>query len=118
MTEYEIADAAGTYFDLGIQALMSYFSIFTAYLITAYLVGSKLNGQQVLVITGLFLVMQFFMIWGAWGFFMQARIYMEQVRVAPLGDVLKPHHIVVFLLSVGLIAGLKFMWDVRQPKTK
>jgi len=116
MTEYEIADAAGTYFDLGIQALMSYFSIFTAYLITAYVVGSKLNSQQVLLIMGLFLVMQFFMIWGAWGFFAEARTYMEQVRPAPLGDDLKPQHIVLVLLSVGVIGGLKFMWDVRHPK--
>jgi hypothetical protein len=117
MTEYELADAAGTFFDIGISSLMGYFSVFTAYLITAYLVGSKLKKQQVLVITGLFLVMQFFLIWGAAGFFWQARIYMDQIRPAALGN-LKPHHVALFLLSTGVLAGLKFMWDVRHPKTE
>ena len=118
MTEYELADAAGTFFDIGIASLMGYFSVFTAYLITAYLVGSKLKKQQVVVITGLFLVMEFFLIWGVTGFFLQARIYMEQVRPAPLGDLLKPHHVSLFLLSTGVFAGLMFMWDVRHPKAE
>jgi hypothetical protein len=30
----------------------------------------------------------------------------------------KPHQIALFLLIFGVIAGLKFMWDVRHPKTE
>ena len=115
MTEYELVDAAGTFFDIALGSLMGYFSIFTAYLAVAYLVGSKLKRQQVTVINGLFLIMQLLMIWGTAGFFWQARGYMDQVREAPLG-VIAPHHVALPLLSIGLIVGLKFMWDVRHPK--
>lgn len=94
---------------------MGYFSIFTAYLVVAYLVGSKLDRQQVTVINGLFVIMQLLMIWGTAGFFWQARSYMDQVREAPLGAI-APHHVALPLLSIGVIVGLKFMWDIRHPK--
>lgn len=116
MTEYELIDAAGTYHGLGLSALMGYFSVFSAYLIAAYLVGPKLTKPQVLTVTGLFLVMQMFMIWGSAGFFYYARGYLDMVRQAPTGAAFKPHHVAIPLLSFGVLTGLKFMWDVRHAK--
>jgi hypothetical protein len=96
---------------------MGYFTIFTAYLVAVYLVGTELTKMQVAVITGLFLIMQFFMISGVVGFFWQARVFIDQVREAPLGSI-EPHKVALPLLIVGVIVGLKFMWDVRHPKTE
>jgi hypothetical protein len=117
MTEYELVDAAGTFFEIALGTLMGYFSVFTAYLVVACLVGSKLDRQQVAVVNGLFLIMQLLMIWGTAGFFWQARGYMDQVREAPLGAI-APHHVALPLLSIGVIVGFKFMWDIRNPKTE
>jgi len=117
MSEYELLDAAGTFFELGLVTLMGYFSVFTAYLVVAYLVGLKLSRQQVIVINGLFLIMQLLMIWGTAGFFWRARGCMDQVREAPLGAI-AAYHVVLPLLSIGVIVGLKFMWDIRHPKTE
>jgi hypothetical protein len=64
MTEYELIDAAGTYFGMGGSTLMAYFSVLTAYFIAAYAVGRRLSRQQVVAITGLYLTMQIFMTWG------------------------------------------------------
>jgi hypothetical protein len=68
MTEYEVVDAAGTFHDLSVTSLMAYFSILSAYLLVGYLLGPILSRQQVVLITGLFLVAQLFMVWGAVGF--------------------------------------------------
>ena len=121
MTEYELVDAAGTFQDLGINALMSYFSILSAYLLVGYLLGAKLSRQQTLMITGLYLVAQLFMIWGAIGFFAAARQYMEQASTIQAGGIIpyvKPHLVALVFLLFGVVAGLKFMWDVRRAKTE
>ena len=30
---------------------------------------------------------------------------------------LKPHQVAIPLLLIGVLSGLKFMWDIRHPKT-
>ena len=56
MSEYELVDAAGTFHDIAISTLMAYFSVLSAYLLVAYLVGTRLTRLQTFVITGLYLV--------------------------------------------------------------
>ncbi len=117
MTEYELMDVAGTYHGLGVSSLMGYFTVFVSFLVAAYVVGPKMTRQQVIVVTGLFLVMQFFMIWGTAGFFYYARGYVDQAIDNNVMGIFKPHHLALPLLIFGVFAGLKFMWDVRHPKT-
>ena len=121
MTEYELIDAVGTFHGLAISTLMAYFSVLSAYLLVGYLLGPNLSRQQTILITGLYLVMQLFMVWGAVSYFLLARLFMEQAGSVPPGIIVsfvKPHQIVFFLLTIGVIAGLKFMWDVRHPETE
>jgi hypothetical protein len=117
MTEYELLDAAGTYFGLGSSTLMGYFSVLTAYFISAYVVGSNLSRQQVIAITGLYLTMQIFMTWGAVGYFAGARALVDLSELAGQRPPIKPHIFILPLLVLGIFSGLKFMWDVRHPKT-
>jgi hypothetical protein len=121
MTEYELIDAAGTFHELGMSTLMAYFSVLSAYLLVAYLSGPRLTRFQTAVVTGLYLVMQMFMVWGATSYFAQGRSFFEQAKSVVAGDSIqfvKPHQLALILLSVGVVAGLKFMWDVRHPKTE
>jgi hypothetical protein len=116
MTEYEYLDLAGTYGGLGVSALMGYFSVLSAYFIVAYVVGSFMTRAQVRAVTGLYLGMQLFLAWGTVTYFWGARGFRElsgeyQPPVAP-------HLIALPLLVIGVIAGLKFMRDVRHPKTE
>jgi hypothetical protein len=117
MTDYELIDSAGTFFGLGLTCLMGYFSVLASYLIAAYVVGSSLSRQQAITITGLYLAMQLFMSWGAVVYLWGARALASGVEGAtpqPIG----PHHVVLPLLLIGILAGLKFMWDVRHLKTE
>jgi hypothetical protein len=121
MTEYELFDAVGTFHGLAISTLMAYFSILSAYLLVGYLTGPNLSRQQTILITGLYLVMQLFMVWGAVSYFRLGAHFAEQAGSMPSGIIVsfvKPHQIALFLLIFGVIAGLKFMWDVRHPKTE
>lgn len=118
MTEYEMLDLVGTFQGMANAAIMSYLTIFTAYCVVAYIVGPQLTRSQVILTTGLFLIMELFMTWGTWTYFRGSRLLMEQVA-GPAGELVppvKPHQVITPLLLVGIIAGLKFMWDVRHPK--
>lgn len=120
MTDYELIDAAGTYFGMGGSTLMAYFSVLTAYLIAAYIAGSSMSRQQMITITGLYLTMQIFMTWGAVVYFRGARVLMDLSEIAagqPRPPIM-PHHFLLPLLVIGIFSGLKFMWDVRHPKKK
>ena len=100
---------------------MAYFSVLSAYLLVAYLVGARLTRLQTSVITGLYLVMQLFLVWGTAGYFYVGRSFSEQAESIVAGgviDIVKPHHLAIVLLTVGVFAGLKFMWDLRHTETE
>jgi len=73
MTEYELIDAAASYFALATGALMIYFSVLTAYLVAAHFAGPGMSRVQVLIVTGLYLTMQLFTTWGTVLWFSSAR---------------------------------------------
>ena len=117
MTDYELIDSAGTFFGLGLTCVMGYFSVLTAYLVAAYVVGSNMSRQQAITITGLYLIMQLFMTWGATVYLAGGRALigqLDQIVQQPIG----PHLIALPLLVIGVVAGLKFMWDIRHPKVE
>lgn len=119
MTQYEIIDAVGTYQGLAQSGLMNYFAILSAYLVVAYFVGANLSRQQAIIITGLYLVMQLFMTWGIFTYFTATRLLAETITEGGWqAPPIKPIYIAAPLLIFGIIAGLKFMWDVRHTKTQ
>jgi hypothetical protein len=116
MTEYELMDLSTAYADTAISALMGYFTVLSAYFIVAYIVGSDLNRSQVIAVTGLFLVMAFFMVWGTSAYFLQS--YEYRVLAGAFTAPVAAHTVAIPLLIIGVFSGLKFMWDVRHPKTE
>ena len=114
MTEYEMLDLSAAFADTAISALMGYFTVLSAYFVVAYVVGSALNRSQVIAVTGLFLVMACFMTWGSVSYFSQS--YEYRVLAGAYIPPVAAYKIAIPLLMIGILSGLKFMWDVRHPK--
>lgn len=114
MTPYEYLDVSASYAETGGSALMSYFTVLTAYFIVAYVVGTSLNRSQVFAATGLFLMMELFTTWGTATYMYASREY--RILAGEWVPPVAPHYIAIPLLVIGVISGLKFMWDVRHPK--
>ncbi len=120
MSEYELVDAAASYLSLLQTWIATYFTVLTAYLITAYVAGINLTRSQVSIINVGFMVLGGLCSLGATG---TAARFLEFTRqVAELN----PQRIylasdpmswaVSAVLFGGLLAALKFMWDIRHPK--
>ena len=116
MTPYEYVDLAASHHDIALSTMMGYFSVLTAYFVAAYAVGAAMSRNQVIAVTGLFLVMQLFMTWGTYAYFSIGREFRN--LAGEFTPPINPALIALPLLSIGVILGLYFMWDVRHPKAK
>lgn len=121
MTEYELADLVASTVANSLIIAPILISIASAYLVVAWVVGSKLDRSQVLLINGLFV--SFTLLFGlSWARRIQVALsYQEELlkmnpnRMAELGTWLPPGAIIVYILI--MLACLKFMWDIRHPKS-
>ena len=114
MTEYEFMDLSVAYADTAISALMGYFTVLSTYFIVAYAVGSSLNRSQVTAVNGLFLVMALFLTWGGTSYLYVSHDY--RMLAGGLDPGLAGWKVVLPLFLIGVVSGLKFMWDIRHPK--
>ena len=121
MTSYEMADLGQSAFGNSLSAYGIFLTLVTAYLATAYLVGRKLTGSQVSILTTLFVIVA-----SLAGFSVAAytnagtdmiiRAFPES-RGGLLGPRLWLTPVVMMVNVFTVIMCLKFMWDVRHPKT-
>ena len=120
MTEAELIEAAANFNTLILGWASAYFAAFTAYLVSAYLVGDKLTTSQVLFISGGYSIYSFLCVIAVFGattkfveFTIDAeainpdRLYLATHLQAQIGGV---------LLFLGILGSLKFMWDIRHPR--
>ncbi len=125
MTEYELGEMLYNTYDGLWQGSQMYFTLVSAYLIIAYLVGSKLDKAQNLIVTGLYVV---------WTVGIIQSQYSTSVQMVGITDLLLSSEstflpsevgtqtqagVYTFLVVqvLGLIASLYFMWTVRRSKT-
>lgn len=98
-----------------------YISILSGYLIVAYLVGQKLTTFQCLTATGLFVVCSLAMIIACYAFLSRAAFLLQftdkTYRSPASAFIPYTPYILSAFLFIGVLACLKFMWDVRHPKT-
>jgi hypothetical protein len=120
MTEYELLDAFTT-----TQALMhgwstAYFSVITAYLVAAFVIGAKLTRSQAFVATVSFSIFSAMCAWGAIGTGLRMlELKSEILMLNPTRGFLfgMPALVIMSGLCVtGIFIALKFMWDVRHPR--
>jgi hypothetical protein len=80
------------------------------------------DGRNVLIITVGFIIFTMFAIWGAVTFWNTA--YVTGVKLSSSHpyllsyfDWLNPAHVAMICMFGGIVAGCKFMWDIRHPAT-
>ena len=122
MTEAELIEASANYNGLMQGWVSLYFTALTAFLITAYLTGSKLTTNQAIFVCGGFLILSALATLGAYGTgSLLVHFASEVVEINSKRPFLASYPIIyvsTILLSIGILGSLKFMWDVRHPKTK
>ena len=121
MSEAEILENYWASQEVGLAALALSVTVFSGYLLACYLVGAKLTKSQAGFISTAFTVTSMVFLWGV-------TVYFSEGYSA--GQLLKESHPSIVMLnanpawifvSTGLaaiIGALKFMWDIRHPKTE
>jgi len=120
MTEAELLEHFWNAQEMALSSLAVYLTVFSGYLIVAYLAGAKLSSAQVTLVSLGFLTTCGFIIWGVTVYW-----HMGFVAGKKLGSAypemwlvdLNPAYIASPLLVGGVISALLFMWRIRHPKT-
>ena len=122
MTEYEIRDLMNSTLSGSTSVLSVMISVISAYLIVSWLVGDRLTRSQVTWINLLFVTFGSLMIlrWVtgyriAMG--LQASLLQHTQDVATIITI-ELVTVVAGICVAAFLGSLKFMWDVRHPKTE
>lgn len=120
MTEYELLDLLTATSLAAMDTLGYYLTILASYLVASYFVGKQLTTTQAVTVSVLF-------VFGALGTVYTSFNYMA--RAVELADSLEmmfesrtygaqplARNFMIVLQLMGVLACLKFMWDVRHPK--
>ncbi len=121
MSEAEIWELLNDYNTSGLNGMALYLTITSSYLIAAFLIGEKLTRYQVAVISGLFVIFALLFTYGVVGFFDRANYFatlMSQYTDSPFRQRPIMPLVIGVMQCIGVVACLKFMWDVRHPKSE
>lgn len=123
MTEYELFELLqGFYEKMNVDATI-YFTLVSAYLVVAFLVGSNLTRIQLLIVNTLYILWSVGTINSLYiGMLAAVRLQDGLVEMKSrfyVGDTSTTFWVLGFMLiqAAGIIASLYFMWSVRHPKT-
>lgn len=122
MTEYELESLLTELGSTSIETFGMYVTVTVAYLVAAYVAGKELTRLQILVVNTLFIISAAIMTWGTTGYILRG------IPIADELEILNPDRrysmqppvllAVLIVQSLGILACLKFMWDVRHAKAK
>ena len=122
MTEAELVSTAQALWANVIALMAILLSVMSAYLIVAYLAGSKLTHSQAVIVNTLYVLVSVFLVWAM---FVLAQRGIEVATLAidlstqrELGSTPNVARALIGLFGVCSLASLKFMWDVRHPKAE
>ena len=121
MTSYEMADLAQNLFANTLSSFAVFLSVVFAYIVTAYLVGAKLTRMQVRMLSFIFVLVATLIVWSM-AAYANGGINLDLLAYPDRPDNFFSPIIWVpqYLLGIGFVIlgiALKFMWDVRHPKT-
>jgi len=121
MTELELVEAANSYFELGVEVLGFYMTVTSGFLIAAYLVGDKLTRSQMVTISTLYIFMAVVSTYAAFAYISRGVHYAlllkdlesaGRIYASPFFPAL-----ITTILATGILASLRFMWNIRNPKS-
>jgi len=100
-------------FEVGILATTVYLTVISGYLAVAYVVGAKLTRSQLVLISTLFVSFAALFAWGSFGFFNTGFRISSDFSELGFAETYMP---ILVLLSefIGIIAALRFMYDIRK----
>ena len=122
MTESELIEAITSYFDIALVALTLYVTICSGYLIVAYMVGGNLTNSQALIVSTLYCFVAAtttyaFHTWSVRSFDYLSFQESSGLSSIELGATPSMGSTLTVIMLAGVLACLKFMWDIRHPKT-
>ncbi|MFK8041751.1 hypothetical protein [Congregibacter sp.] len=121
MTATELVPHYWSAVENGLSVLTLYISVFSGFVIAAYVVGARLTSVQCVIATGAYIVFGGFTVWGTTVWFNAAYVVAKQLedsRPELLPIDANPAYVSFVLLFAGILGGLKFMWDVRHSKSE
>lgn len=122
MSEFELEDLVTSSSLAAVEVLTVYITITTAYLIAAYLAGRQLSPTQTLIVTVLYVGAATMMTWACFGYSTRAIGFVDQLEMLNpdnrYGAQPFVRNTILVVQALGIVASLKFMWDVRHPRTE
>ena len=122
MTEMELAELGSMYSSQGTSLVALWITLLSAYLVAAFLIGERLNSSQILILNCLYIGTATLAIYAAFGALNSQTFYVSLLKeLNPASPQIANVWInrgIAVLLGMGTLASLKFMWDVRHPKTE
>jgi small-conductance mechanosensitive channel len=120
MTEYELGELIVSYSGLVATYLTTYLTVVSGYLITAYVAGKRFSTSQVILLNCLFVVATAMLTMAVFASSLRWLSYLEKLEQLVPNEIYPmslPLAIAIcFLCIAGILASIKFMWDVRHPK--
>ena len=122
MSEAELLEHYWNGQEMAIESFLDYITILSGYLVAAFIVGERLSKPQTMIITIGFIIFTLFTIWGAFTFWNASYVTATKLALAHPEIIptawLNPALVALTCMFGGQIAGCKFMWDIRHPKTE
>lgn len=121
MTEYELLDLmSGVEVQMATQFSL-YLSVVSAYLVVAYLVGSKLTFVQTFIASALMFFAAGGQTWALYTSLGRIKEYLDfKAALSPLTNyeqhIAANTYIWIGILAAGVVASLYFMWSVRHSE--
>jgi hypothetical protein len=122
MTEAELMAVSQESWSNAISLVAIFVSILSGYLIVAYLAGKNMTRSQIVIVNTLFIGLAGFLVLAQLAFSnTSAELDYLALQISTQRSV-EPQPYLAYTLTmfygICIIAALKFMWDVRHPKTK
>lgn len=121
MSELELVEAANSSWALVISAIGLYMTVTSAYLIVAFMAGVRLTASQAGIISALYIAMASALLTALYAWVARSVYYSEKlaaIEPKASGSIIYEVPTVTTVMCIaGVLASLKFMWDIRHPKT-
>ncbi len=118
MTEAELWGLIVEYNNSLMSAMTLYLTVISGYLIVAYLAGNKLTSMQSTIVTIAFVCAAILFTWGVRGYGYRAIFLIGKTSEEyHTWQMMNEPSLLFFMVVMtgGIVAALKFMWDIRHP---
>ena len=112
MTEADFIESYTALLNGGLASVGIYLTTVSGFLIVAYMAGRKLRRSQFFIISALFVSFSSLMAFTAYSL-VQRAVALEIAYEGVTDALDRGPYVLMTLLVLGIVASLKFMWDIR-----